>query len=98
MAEQREEARRAGPYRHRVAVSRPSLAASVRERAEQVGTARLVDVCIDLLGGADRAPYVAELRGLTGLGFEPGAAELDPARWEDFWVRAWGARPVARLG
>jgi hypothetical protein len=80
-----------------VAVPRPSLALSVRELAEQLGTARFVDVCIALLGGADRAGYVEELRGLTGFGFEPGAPELDPARWEDFWVRTWGARGLLHV-
>ncbi len=76
---------------------RPSLALSVRDLAEQVGTARLVEVCVALLGGADRARYVDELRGLTGFGFEPGAPELDPARWEDFWVRTWGARGMLHI-
>jgi hypothetical protein len=31
-----------------------------------VGRARFVEVCVDLLGGADRTAYVPELRYLTG--------------------------------
>ena len=75
----------------------PSLASSVRRLAEQVGTARFVDVCVDLLTGADRASYVEELRALTGFGFEPGAPELDPTRWDDYWVRTWGARGLLHV-
>lgn len=80
-----------------MAESRPSLAESVRELAEQVGDDRLVDVCVALLGGADRSGYLEELRGLTGFGFRPGAPELDPVRWEDAWVRTWGARGLLHV-
>lgn len=97
MVEQMRKPGEFGPYRHRVAMSRPSLALSVRELAEQVGTGRLVEVCIALLAGADRARHVEELRGLTGFGFEPGSPELDPARWEDFWVRTWGPRGLLHV-
>jgi hypothetical protein len=74
-----------------------SLAAEVRGLAEQVGTARFVEVCVALLRGADRTAYVAELRPLTGFGFAPGSPELDPARWQDYWVRTWGARGLLHV-
>lgn len=48
-------------------------------------------------GGADRAGYVDELRGLTGFAFEAGAPHLDPDRWEDSWVRTWGARGLLHV-
>jgi HEAT repeats len=51
-----------------------------------------VEVCVDLLAGADRTTYVPELRYLTGHEWEPGDPVLDPAVWKDYWVRTWGAR------
>ena len=57
-----------------------------------VGRARLVEVCVDLLQGADRTAYVDELRYLTGHAWRPGDAVLDPEVWKDYWVRTWGAR------
>jgi hypothetical protein len=60
-----------------------------KELDARVGRARFVEVCVDLLGGADRAAYVGELRYLTG---HPGDPFLDRAAWKDYWVRTWGAR------
>ncbi|MGC4108913.1 MAG: HEAT repeat domain-containing protein [Nocardioides sp.] len=56
-----------------------------------VGRGRFVEVCVDLLGGADRATYLPELRYLTG---HDGSDErvLDRTAWKDYWVRTWGAR------
>lgn len=38
------------------------------------------------------ADHLAELPYLTGLSFEPGSPRRDPAVWDDYWVRTWGAR------
>jgi HEAT repeat protein len=70
----------------------PPIGARIRELDSLVGRERFVEVCVDLLGGADRAAYVPELRYLTGHPW----AEEDPVRdgavWKDYWVRTWGAR------
>jgi hypothetical protein len=68
------------------------VAELIRELDARVGRARFVEVCVDLLGGADRASYVAELRYLTGHTWDPGDPVLDPSVWKDYWVRTWGAR------
>jgi len=57
-----------------------------------VGRARLVEVCVDLLGGAPRTAYVPELRYLTGHSWDRGDPVLDDTVWKDYWVRTWGAR------
>ena len=57
-----------------------------------MGRDRFVEVCVDLLGGADRTTYVPELRYLTGHTWEPDDPVRDPAVWKDYWVRTWGAR------
>jgi hypothetical protein len=57
-----------------------------------VGRSRLVEVCVDLLGGADRTIYVPELRYLTGHDWAADDPVRDPAVWKDYWVRTWGAR------
>lgn len=64
----------------------------IDELVAHLGERAVVEICLDLLGGADRASYVGELAYLTGLRFETGAATLDPRSWKDFWVRSWGAR------
>lgn len=58
----------------------------------QVGRARFVAVCVDLLGGADRTTYVPELRYLTGHEWTDHDPVRDPTVWKDYWVRTWGAR------
>jgi hypothetical protein len=68
------------------------VAELVRELDGLVGRDRFVEVCVDLLGGADRTAYVPELRYLTGHGWEEGDPTLDPTVWKDYWVRTWGAR------
>jgi hypothetical protein len=57
-----------------------------------VGRERFVEVCVDLLGGADRTTYVAELRYLSGHAWADDDPVRDPAVWKDYWVRTWGAR------
>jgi len=68
------------------------IAVRIGELDDLVGRDRLVEVCCDLLGGADRTSYVPELRYLTGHDWEPGDPILDPTVWKDYWVRTWGAR------
>jgi HEAT repeat protein len=68
------------------------VAVRIRELDDLVGRARLVEVCCDLLGGADRTAYVPELRYLTGHSWDAGDPVLDDAVWKDYWVRTWGAR------
>lgn len=79
------------------AVPRPAdpdrpVATLVRELDALVGRERFVDVCVDLVGGADRTAYVAELRYLTGHSWEAGDPVFDPEVWKDYWVRTWGGR------
>jgi HEAT repeats len=68
------------------------VSARIRELDALVGRTRFVEVCIELLQGADRAAYVPELRYLTGHHWSPGDPVRDPAVWKDYWVRTWGAR------
>ncbi|MGI8645363.1 MAG: HEAT repeat domain-containing protein [Nocardioides sp.] len=64
----------------------------VRELAEHVGEPTVVETCLALLRGADRADHLDALRFLAGRSFEPGDQALDPAVWKDYWLRTWGAR------
>jgi HEAT repeat protein len=68
------------------------IAERIRELDALVGRSRFVEVCCALLGGADRAAYVAELRYLTGHSWDAGDPVLDDGSWKDYWVRTWGAR------
>jgi hypothetical protein len=68
------------------------IAQRIRELDARVGRGRFVEVCVDLLGGAERTAYVPELRYLTGHDWEPGDPTLDRSVWKDYWVRTWGAR------
>ena len=68
------------------------VATRIRELDALVGRRRFVEVCVDLLAGADRSSYVPELRYLTGRRVERDDPILDPAVWKDYWVRTWGAR------
>jgi hypothetical protein len=65
------------------------VAELIRELDALVGRVRFVDVCVDLLGGADRASYVPELRYLAGNSRD---GFLDRESWKDYWVRTWGGR------
>lgn len=76
----------------RPAAGERPVAERIRELDALVGRSRLVEVCVDLLGGADRTSYVAELRYLTGHPWEPGDPGFDDTVWKDYWVRTWGAR------
>jgi len=68
------------------------IAERIRELDAAVGRARFVEVCVDLLGGADRTSYVPELRYLSGHSWAADDPVRDPAVWKDYWVRTWGAR------
>jgi hypothetical protein len=68
------------------------IAERIAELDSLVGRDRFVEICVDLLGGADRTAYVPELRYLTGHSWEAGDSVLDPEAWKDYWVRTWGAR------
>lgn len=65
------------------------VGAFIQELDGLVGRARFVEICVDLLDGADRAAYVPELRYLTGFSDDHF---LDRQAWHDYWVRTWGAR------
>ena len=67
------------------------VAELVAELDEQLGRDRFVEVCADLLGGAPRETYAAELRYLAGRSFGDGDVP-DPVSWKDYWIRTWGAR------
>jgi hypothetical protein len=73
------------------------VGALVEELAERLGQGRFTRVCLDLLAGADRTDYVAELRYLTGHPWQPGDATFDPAVWSDYWLRTWGARGLLHV-
>ncbi len=68
------------------------VATRIRELDALVGRDRFVEVCVDLLGGADRTSYLPELRYLTGHTWEDDDPVRDPSVWRDYWVRTWGAR------
>jgi hypothetical protein len=72
------------------------VGALIEELDALVGRERFVEVCVDLLGGADRTSYVSELRYLTGHSWDAGDPVLDPEVWKDYWLRTWGARGLLR--
>ncbi|WP_134764650.1 HEAT repeat domain-containing protein [Nocardioides sp. 1609] len=76
---------------------REPVAVSIAALADRIGRPAFTAVCVDLLAGAPRERYVAELRGLTGRTWEPGDAVLDRSRWKDYWVRTWGARGLLHV-
>lgn len=60
----------------------------VADLAHLVGEAEAVDICVDLVTGADPARHADALPYLAGA---PAFALLDGA-WADHWARTWGAR------
>ena len=60
----------------------------VAELAHLLGEAAAVDLCVDLLAGADPAEHAHALPYLAG---SPAYAVLDGS-WRDYWARTWGAR------
>ncbi|WP_309649950.1 HEAT repeat domain-containing protein [Nocardioides sp.] len=69
----------------------------VRELAGHLGTTELVELCVDLLGGADRSQHLDALPYLTGHDWTPGSPVTDPTSWDDYWVRTWGARGLLHV-
>lgn len=65
--------------------------------ADRIGRKAFVDVCLNLMTGADRNLYVDELRSLTGHAWLPGDSIFDPKSWPDYWVRTWGARGLLHV-
>ena len=51
-----------------------------------------VDLCVDLLEGADRNDHPDAMPYLTGVVFDEKSPIFYPAQWKDYWVRTWGAR------
>lgn len=68
------------------------VAELVAELTALLGRLSSVTVCLDLLEGAPREDYLDELPYLTGLPFGEGAITRDRSKWQDYWVRVWGAR------
>ena len=73
------------------------MAVLVRELAQRLGAGPFVEVCTDLLGGADREHHLGALPYLTGHSFADAAPARDPRRWPDLWVRTWGARGLLHV-
>ncbi|HTJ67702.1 MAG TPA: HEAT repeat domain-containing protein [Actinospica sp.] len=67
---------------------------SIRGLADRLGTDRFVEVCCDLLGGADRDDHADALAALTGHGRETFG---DRRSLQDYWVRSWGARGLLHV-
>ena len=68
------------------------VGALVRELAEHLGERRVVEICVGLLTGDDRADHADEMPYFTGVVFDEESPKFYPAQWKDYWVRTWGAR------
>lgn len=64
----------------------------VRELADRLGERETVDLCVDLLEGAEGTTYPDAMPYLTGVVFDERSPRYYPAQWKDYWVRTWGAR------
>ncbi|MEO6512007.1 MAG: HEAT repeat domain-containing protein [Nocardioides sp.] len=64
----------------------------VRELADRIGEQAAVDLCVELLEGADRNEHPDAMPYLTGVVFDEDSPTFYPAQWKDYWVRTWGAR------
>ena len=64
----------------------------VLELAVHLGERAVVDLCVDLLEGADRTAYPDAMPYLTGVVFDETSPRYHPDQWKDYWVRTWGAR------
>jgi len=64
----------------------------VAELADHLGVRATVDLCVELIEGADRKDHPDAMPYFTGLVFEAGSPTTDPKQWKDYWVRTWGAR------
>ena len=64
----------------------------VAELADHLGVRATVDLCVELLEGADRKDHPDAMPYLTGVVFDEDSPIYYPAQWKDYWVRTWGAR------
>ncbi len=64
----------------------------VRELADLLGVRATVDVCVELIEGADRNDHPDVMPYLTGVVLDEESPISYPAQWKDYWVRTWGAR------
>jgi hypothetical protein len=64
----------------------------VVELADHLGVPATVELCVDLLRGADRTKYPDAMPYLTGVVFDEESPIYYPSQWKDYWVRTWGAR------
>lgn len=78
-------------------VGEERVADQIRSLADQIGRDAFLDVCLNLMNGADRNLYVHELRSLTGHAWEPGDSVFNPQSWPDYWVRTWGGHEVCSM-
>lgn len=78
-------------------VAEERIADQILQLADRIGRDAFLDVCLNLMKGADRNLYVQELRSLTGHAWAPGDSVFDPQSWPDYWVRTWGARGLLHV-
>jgi len=64
----------------------------VLELADHLGVRATVDICVELIEGADRNAHPDVMPYLTGVVFDEESPKFYPAQWKDYWVRTWGAR------
>jgi hypothetical protein len=64
----------------------------VLELAGHLGERATVDLCVELLEGADRNDHPDVMPYLTGVVFDETSPKFYPSQWKDYWVRTWGAR------
>jgi HEAT repeat protein len=68
------------------------VGALVLELAGHLGERATVDLCVELLEGADRNDHPDAMPYLTGVVFDETSPKFYPSQWKDYWVRTWGAR------
>jgi hypothetical protein len=64
----------------------------IAELADHLGVQATVDLCVQLIEGADRADHADAMPYFTGVVFDEESPIYYPAQWRDYWVRTWGAR------
>ena len=64
----------------------------IAELADHLGVRATVDLCVELIEGADRKDHPDAMPYFTGVVFDEDSPIYYPAQWKDYWVRTWGAR------
>lgn len=64
----------------------------IAELADHLGVRATVDLCVELIEGADRQDHPDAMPYFTGVVFDEDSPIYHPAQWKDYWVRTWGAR------